>query len=437
MSFQKTIKRVLTPTQRQAFDTAFNSSYSAAAARDADLITRTQQFPTINDVSSMATDNLNTVADIMFPYSRASDYAAITEGLSYLSRIAKQDNGGGSRLLGSQNQSVDFRDISKSEGVRFVKTALGFDLIDTIGDISIQNRTTSFTEQVFNSLQSRSFTPSQFIEDGRRLAESIHSSVLTTTINDVNGGVASSIRAFNTSRVNQLNEIFGGIGRTVPQQRLRDLGRLPEMKLRFLFYSDITLWDGTVYRLMTVKSVTGAQLAITQDEVNFYGLRSNVNKSAKYSNVTITLYDEVDNGTSNMFYTLMSQSTGAFGGAMEQRQRELWAIAGANNDTSFATAHEMIPSLPTLNERNGLIRSVKTTQVYMQDRQVVRDVYTYLNPKIVALTKSDFDMENSTEVQTLTIELSFDALNVETGLIENVGWRQQRDSEWSSGRGIF
>ena len=187
---------------------------------------------------------------------------------------------------------------------------------------------------------------------------------------------------------------------------------------------------------MSVKSVSGIRTQFEQESVNFYGLRSTINKSTKYDNITLTLYDEADNKTANALYALIASSTGSFGSNAEQQQRQLW-LSGGTDDTTFNTASGILPSMVDLVEPNGLIKSIKTTQFYMQDLQVVKDVYTYINPKVVSIHRSDFDMDATTEVQTFTLEVSIDALNVEIGTVESPSWREERDAEWTSGTSVF
>lgn len=420
-NFAKTIKHNLTPTQQARYDAAFVPTPP------------TQSTPASPQQSAPADAML--VHDMMFPYSRDSDYAAVSEGLSYLAEVNRAGAGTGGSRFGDSAEPADLQAMSKEDGIRFVKTALGLNITDQVSDDAVRAQADQFAAQVFTDMQSQAFSPAAYIDTGRSISQSLHSSVMSTTFNTATGGVASSVSQYNQGRLSQLSQIFGDRGRMSTPHRLRDIGRLPEMKLRFLFYCDMVMWDGTVHRLMTVKSMSGAQITFTQDEVNFYGVRTMVNKAGRYSNATVVLHDDAENSTSSMFYSLVSKSTGGFGSGVESRQRELIDMAASNSDGMLGGAPS--PSMRPLLDRNGLIKTLKTTQVYMQDSKVVRDIHTYINPKIVSMVKSDFEMENGTEAHTLTIEFAFDALNVDVGQSEDANWRRQRDSEWSSGRGIF
>lgn len=444
MSYKKTLSNILTSAQRANYEQSFESSHSSAA-EEQDLFLGRQNKPRANTSVSDQGPDLNSARDAVFAYSPASDYAAISEGLSYLRNVATANE---NRLTGAQasrfggsaaDAGVDLQSMSSSEGTRFVKTALGLNIVEQMGNDGLTNQANQYARSVFSSLQAGTFSPARFFDAGKSVSNGVFTTATSNTYADAFGGSASSVSSFNQVRETQRRLFFlGGVPRvSVDPNRLRDIGRMPEMKFKFLFYCDIVLWNGSVYRLMSVKSVTGAQAVFTQEEVNFYGLRSSVNKSVKYSNATIVLHDDADNQTLNLYSELMSLSTGAFGSQMEYKQRYLQDLAGTNEDSSYQSSSFLVPSIPTLSERNGIVKYIKTTQVYMQDANVVKDVYTYLNPKIVNLTKSDFDMDATTEVQNITFEFSFDALNVESGVQESRSWREERDSEFSSGMSTF
>lgn len=444
MSFKKTLNKVLTSVQRAAYEQSFETSYSSAAAEQ-DLFLGRQTQPRAKTSVSNPQADLNAARDAVFAYSPASDYSAVSEGLSYLRGVstANQNAFSGpqtSRFGGSAaDAGIDLQSMSSSEGVRFVKTALGLNIVEQMGNDGLQNQANQYARSVFSSLQAGTFSPGRFFDQGKSISNGIYTNVTSNTFASSYGDAASSVSSFNQVRESQRRLFFlGGMPRlTVDQNRLRDIGRMPEMKFKFLFYCDVVLWNGSGYRLISVKSVTGSQAQFVQEEVNFYGLRSTVNKSVKYANTTLTLHDDADNQTLNLFSELMSLSTGAFGAQMEYKQRYLQDLAGTNEDSSYQSSSFLVPSVPTLEERNGIIKYIKTTQVYMQDANVVKDVYTYINPKIVSLTKSDFDMDGTAEVQNFVMEFSYDALNVETGVQENPSWRETRDSDFNSGMSTF
>lgn len=439
MSFQKTIKKILNPAQLARFDSNFTSTYSAAVA-ESNLLIGKLTAPKPTSSTTTQTQDLNALRDSVFAYSRQSDYAAVSQGLVYLTAVtdasASQSTSAQSGRFGGAVAAGDIQKMSRTDGVRFVKTALGLNVVEQLHNDALHQSASSFAGKVFGSMQAATFSAAKFFDEAKHISETIFTTVTSQSYASVLNGVESSIGLFNEIRSIQRRLFFGDTF-NVDQNRLRDIGRMPEMKLRFMFYCDVTLWSGRIYRLMTLKSVTGASVQFTQDEVNFYGLRSTVNKSSKYGNITLVLHDDADNNTAEAMMTLLSLSTGSFGDGMEFAQRNLQDLAGNNSDTSYQSSGGMIPSVATLNERNGIIKSIKTTQVYMQDNRIVRDVYTYINPKIMSLVKSDFDMDNNSDVQNFTLEVSYDALNVILGAEENYNWREERDSDWGISRGIF
>lgn len=434
MSFRKSITTIVTPSTRQTYDAAFATNYSERSADVNDVVNGITVPKTQTSTSNPAAD-INAAKDAMFAYSSNSGYSAISEGLVYLQRVAAPRTGARTQMTMSSgdNTTVDFQSMSPSQGVPFVKTALGLNVVERVGNDSLQQSATRYSEQVFASLQSNTFSPSAFYDDGVEISRGAYTAAMSSTYANADGNAVSNYDALNSDRQTQRRLFFlGGPSRiNVEQDHLAQLGRMPEMKFKFLFYCDITLWNGTVHRLAAVKSVTGAQAVMLQDEVNFYGLRSTVNKGVRYTNATVTLHDDANNQGMRMALDLLSKSTGAFGSMVEHRQRGLQDITGTDTDFVFQDGNVQQATTNVLDERNGIVRHIKVTQVYIQGQDIVKDVFTYINPKIVSITKSDFDMDGTGEVQSIAIEFSFDALNAQIAQTETPFWRQRREMEFT------
>lgn len=430
MSFKRAL--ISTIAEREQFEDGFRSSFSSRS--DLDPTPRPQVRTAV--ASTPATQQQ--LRDALLGYSSASGYSAITDGLAYLDRVQLVTRGVRSdAITGLQGgrSAPSLKDVSADVGQAFVRDALGLGVIDALDDPALSERAGRYSASIFRELQAGTFTPALHYTAGKELAQAAYSVASAQQAPLPSSGVDAVRRSFEAARIRQQGVFFNDLldfqSRNVDQNSIygefgmapATLGRIPQVKVKFLFYCDIELWLNGQYQLMTVKACSGPEVSFVQDDVNHYGLRSKVNKSTQYGNLTLTLYDDTANLTASLFATLMSASTGSYGEFNERAAARLQYVTGS----AELSAREQYPAVLPLNEVNGIVKLVRTCQVYVQNGVVVRDITTYINPKIVSLKKSELEMNDGTEASTITMEFAYDALNIEHGAAESPTWREERD----------
>lgn len=452
MSFKRTITTSLTKAEAERSLEGFASVYSLARDDQALRGNLVKPQPQLTMEASPPTDRA--VVDALFGFSSGSGYSAINEGLAYLQEVHLANRGirssavsrfGGSDVSDTTTESGTagsnaISKMSTADGVAFVKVALGLGVVDQIAAPALQAQSTQYATNVFASLQSGTFSPNLYAQAGRALAQSTYSYATATTFPSSNRAAIGD--AANTSFLQRMSMMFDFSRTNLQQSSYYNTGgmaqgrlsRAPEVKLKFLFYCELEFWYEAANTLgvETSKIILGGiyqcsspSVTFNADQVNFYGLNSRVNKSTTYNNVTVQLYDDLSNQSASLFTTIMAASTGSFGAEAERSQDELQDIAGQPSASSRSSSQ---PATNALANRNGILKSVRTTQVYVRDGRCFKDVTTFLNPKIASMMRSDLDMTDGSQPAGVTIEFAYDALNVETGLSESSSWRDEVDS---------
>jgi hypothetical protein len=440
MSFKRTITTALTPAQLVRNAVGFASWYSAAQVEQATLTNMTKPQPKMSAEAGPPDDRAR--MDALFGFSQGSGYSAITSGLAYLEEVNRASKGVRTSALvkfgGAGAPTVT--DLSPAAGAAFVKEALSFGVIDQTGEPVLQAQADQYAKSVFTALQAGTFAANDFVQGGKAIAQSTYTYVGSSSYpNSSRGTIAAASNTFRQQRLSLMfdtpvtdvlqSSVYGTGG--MAQGRL---SRMPEVKLKFLFYCEIEFWYeaansigvGTSRTtLASIHQCSSPTATFNQEDVNFYGLNSKVNKSTTYTPVTLQLHDDVNNQSASLMTTLLSASTGSFGDGAERAQDELQDIAG---QASASARNTRQPSTHALANRNGIIRSIRTTQVYVIANQCYRDVTTFINPKLSSLSRSELDMSDGSQASGVTIEFSFDAMNIELGLPESIEWREEVDS---------